>query len=48
LCANELELRHVPILYSKYPAPLPRKSHAEVQLRNSRVKNRTPRGHKGH
>jgi hypothetical protein len=33
---------------SKYPPRDLRATHAEVHLKNSRLKNRKPRGHKGH
>lgn len=48
LCINELNIRPMPVLFSKYPPRPHRKTHEQVQLRNSRIKNRRPRGHLGH
>jgi small subunit ribosomal protein S15 len=48
LCVNELALRPLPVLHSKYPKLKVERTHEQVQLRNSRVKNRVPRGHLGH
>ena len=48
LCLSELNIRALPIFLSKYPPRSRRPTHDEVQLKNSRLKNRKPRGHKGH